>query len=108
MTTSHHIEAFFNCPIGYEIMTDPVICADGHSYQRANIAHWFRLGNTTSPLTGLPLTSLNLITNYALRNIIRDHHPDLFQEGDAVLEENISQDNNDNLNQMLIQILIIF
>lgn len=27
-------EAEFECPISYELMTDPVVAADGHTYQR--------------------------------------------------------------------------
>ena len=32
----------FLCPILGEIMEDPVICEDGHSYDRASIEHWFQ------------------------------------------------------------------
>ena len=28
------------CPISMEIMRDPVICADGHTYERADIEAW--------------------------------------------------------------------
>ena len=39
------------CPITQEVMNDPVICADGHSYERAAIEEWFRTKHKTSPLT---------------------------------------------------------
>jgi hypothetical protein len=32
----------FLCPSGRTLMRDPVMCADGHSYERANIVRWFR------------------------------------------------------------------
>ena len=42
----------FECPIGNETMIDPVMCADGFSYERLTIENWFSLGNDTSPVTG--------------------------------------------------------
>ena len=36
------------CPISMEIMRDPVIAADGHTYERAEIESWFA-NNRTSP-----------------------------------------------------------
>ena len=59
----------FLCPIGRDIMVDPVTCTDGHSYDRRNIATWLA-ENNTSPATGLPLPSRVLIPNIALRNAI--------------------------------------
>jgi len=67
----------FNCPISYEPMNDPVICADGQTYNRSSIETWFASGNITSPLTGAPLPHLELIPNIVLRNIIRSHFPSL-------------------------------
>ena len=40
----------FRCPISLEIMTNPVICQDGMTYEKASITKWFRT-KTTSPLT---------------------------------------------------------
>ncbi len=42
------------CPISNEIMLDPVVCSDGHTYERAAIETWFS-GHLTSPVTNLPL-----------------------------------------------------
>lgn len=39
------------CPIGLEIMTDPVINVLGFTYERANIEEW-NLGHNTNPSTG--------------------------------------------------------
>eukprot|EP01044_Picomonas_judraskeda_P024780 COSAG03_NODE_6951_length_982_cov_16.617946_1_plen_296_part_10 len=63
------IDAFV-CPFTYEIMRDPVICADGHTYERAAIERWFRTGKNTSPKTNLPLAHRNLIPNITLRQAI--------------------------------------
>jgi hypothetical protein len=54
-----------------EVMRDPVITADGQTYERAEIEKWFALGNT-SPLTGEELPSTNLLPNIALRQVIRE------------------------------------
>ena len=64
------------CPISQEIMTDPVFCSDGTTYQREHIQTWLSNHNT-SPLTGLPLDSLHLTPNLILRTIISDQFPQL-------------------------------
>jgi len=40
-----------HCPITGEIMVDPVLCADGHSYERFAIEEWFARGGNLSPIT---------------------------------------------------------
>lgn len=41
----------FSCPITRELMRDPVIAADGHTYDREAIEMWFR-NHDTSPKVG--------------------------------------------------------
>jgi len=31
----------FICPITQEVMSDPVVCSDGFSYERLNFSSWF-------------------------------------------------------------------
>ena len=62
------------CPILHETMVDPVICSDGHTYERRAIEQWFR-EHGTSPMTNLPITS-NLIPNIALRQMISSRPSD--------------------------------
>ena len=66
----------FKCPIAGVIMSDPVLCADGHSYDRPYIAKWFATGHTTSPKTGAVLPNLNLVPNHALRKAIEELFPE--------------------------------
>ena len=40
----------FLCPITYCVMIDPVVCADGHSYERSAIERWLDT-KSTSPMT---------------------------------------------------------
>jgi serine/threonine protein kinase len=62
----------FVCPISSEIMRDPVLCADGHTYDRPSIERWFAGGHSTSPNTGARLPHVNLVPNHALRNSIEE------------------------------------
>ena len=57
------------CPITTEIMTDPVITADGFTYERAAITEWLRTKDT-SPKTGATLESKALIPNHLVRGMI--------------------------------------
>lgn len=59
----------FKCPITHEILRDPVIAADGHSYERRAITHWLEQ-NDTSPMTGAVLGSRELYDNQALRAVV--------------------------------------
>lgn len=59
----------FECPISKEIMKDPVIGSDGHSYERLQIEAWLRK-NPVSPLTEDPMTIEELRPNRTLKKII--------------------------------------
>ena len=59
----------FLCPITREPFEDPVICCDGHTYERAAIEMWLR-SNSRSPKTNQPLPSTDLIPNHSLRSSI--------------------------------------
>ena len=78
-----HAPTSFLCPISQELMRDPVVCADGHSYDRKNIARWLR-AKRTSPKTGLPLEHITLTPNHALRNSIEEFMEQLIKSGRAV------------------------
>ena len=59
-------------------MIDPVIAADGYTYERNAIMQWIQQSTTysnrngTSPVTNAPLANGNLRQNFALRDVI--HH----------------------------------
>lgn len=59
----------FRCSITGEAMRDPVIAADGHSYEREAIKLWLR-EHYTSPLTGLKLVHRKLVPNWELKKSI--------------------------------------
>ncbi|EOD17969.1 hypothetical protein EMIHUDRAFT_61507, partial [Emiliania huxleyi CCMP1516] len=60
----------FICPITTEIMSDPVVAADGQSYERSAIERWLAT-KSTSPLTSAELESKGLFPNHSLRRMIR-------------------------------------
>ena len=64
------IPTAFLCPITHELMRDPVILVDGHTYERRAIVDWLDLGKVTSPVTNEQLQNAILIPNYALRSAI--------------------------------------
>jgi hypothetical protein len=61
----------FKCQITRDIMSDPVITVDGHSYEREAIQQWLSLHNT-SPKTGVSLYTTRLFPNHALRSRIEN------------------------------------
>ena len=56
------------CPITKDIMKDPVLAADGFSYEREAIAKWFSLGRKTSPVTNLALECTQVFPNRGLKS----------------------------------------
>ena len=65
-TIPHH----FFCCISQDIMKDPVVTIDGHTYDRSGIVRWFE-ENCTSPLTGLPLSTKVLVPNNTIKEQIQ-------------------------------------
>lgn len=66
----------FRCPISLEVMSDPVIVASGHTFDRLSIQRWIDSGHHTCPVTKLPLPPHSpLIPNHALRSLIHIYTP---------------------------------
>ncbi|XP_075933880.1 WD repeat, SAM and U-box domain-containing protein 1 isoform X2 [Anarhichas minor] len=60
----------FLCPITRELMREPVIAADGYSYEREAIDSWINTKNRSSPMTNLPLLTTLLTPNRTLKMAI--------------------------------------
>uniref|UniRef100_A0A3B5L356 WD repeat, SAM and U-box domain-containing protein 1 n=1 Tax=Xiphophorus couchianus TaxID=32473 RepID=A0A3B5L356_9TELE len=60
----------FLCPITRELMREPVIAADGYSYERLAIENWIHTKNRSSPMTNLPLLTTLLTPNHTLKMAI--------------------------------------
>ena len=65
----------FLCPILQERMEDPVIAADGHTYEREAIKAWInqRGARAISPTTGLRLDHHELQTNFLIKKMIEEY-----------------------------------
>jgi len=59
------------CPITGEPMINPVVAADGHTYERSAIARWFQ-SSDKSPLTGAVLAHKELVPNYMLMSSLQE------------------------------------
>ncbi|CAJ1399357.1 unnamed protein product [Effrenium voratum] len=75
----------FLCPISQQVMEDPVITADGHTYDRAQIERWLR-DQATSPITGEQLQHKNLVPNHSLRKLIMDTVADAGRTSQSAIE----------------------
>ena len=62
------LQPFLQCPISHEIMVDPVVAADGHTYEREALARWLSEKNS-SPLTGQPMGT-RMVPNHAVKSMI--------------------------------------
>ncbi|XP_060033858.1 WD repeat, SAM and U-box domain-containing protein 1 isoform X2 [Erinaceus europaeus] len=60
----------FICPITRELMKDPVIAADGYSYEKEAMENWISKKKRTSPMTNLVLPSVVLTPNRTLKMAI--------------------------------------
>ena len=64
------------CPIGGEIMRNPVVNSVGQTYDRANIQQWISRGNRTDPNTRQQITT-TLIPNFSIKSLINSYIPQL-------------------------------
>ncbi|CAF1570835.1 unnamed protein product [Didymodactylos carnosus] len=60
----------FTCPLTKELFIDPVVCADGFTYERAAIQQWLNGGQTRSPMTNMELSNTNLVPNLVLKSAL--------------------------------------
>ena len=53
-------------------MRDPVIAADGHTYERTAIQHWLQ-GSSLSPVTRDKLSHTRLVPNMLVKSALAQH-----------------------------------
>ena len=71
-TKEKEVPIDFKCSITMDVMSDPVICSDGHSYERKAIEKWL-VNHNTSPKTNAILKNRDLIPNHSLRSHIENY-----------------------------------
>ena len=73
------------CPITRAVFRDPVIAVDsGHTYERSVILAHFGRNGAKDPLTRRKLSSTKVMTNWSMRNVVRDwldKHPGVTPDG---------------------------
>ena len=62
----------FECPVTREIMSQPVVAGDGHTYDRESIEYWLAT-HSTSPVTNVEMITSTVVPNHTLHTLI-DHH----------------------------------
>jgi len=58
------------CPLTGELIFDPVIAEDGHTYERLAIECWF-VGHEVSPLEGTKLSTKTLFPNQVMKKLTK-------------------------------------
>ena len=59
------------CCITLELMRDPVMAADGHTYERDALLRWLKTSNV-SPATGAQLANRMVMPNYCVKMLIQE------------------------------------
>lgn len=59
------------CPITCDLFIEPVVCADGFSYETTAIVRWLAK-RSSSPLTGEQLETKILVCNTTLKKLVED------------------------------------
>jgi len=67
----------FYCPISQQVMHDPVVLCDGHTYERRHIERWLQ-DHTRSPVSNEVLSQQTMFPNHALRNAIEEYFAQVF------------------------------
>ncbi|KAL7244981.1 hypothetical protein ACSBR2_000343 [Camellia fascicularis] len=60
----------FKCPLSARLMYDPVIIANGQTFERVWIEKWFNEGHETCPKTCVKLQDLSVTPNSAIKDTI--------------------------------------
>lgn len=85
--TWQHPPSFY-CPISKQVMHDPVVVSDGHTYERNYIEHWLQ-DHTTSPISNEELPENAVFPNHALRNAISEYFDQVFSAHRRAIRKNI-------------------
>ena len=65
------LRAVLVCRLTGQRLADPVIAADGHTYERERLMAWLRQGSALSPATGQPLCTGAVRPNFAVRELLK-------------------------------------
>ena len=80
----------FLCPITYDLLREPMVASDGHTYEKMAIEKWLKSDSPKSPLSGEVLVDKELVENRTLKKLIQD----LINEGGLGLYTADSSENS--------------
>lgn len=69
-------EDLLKCPLTHQLLTDPVLASDGHTYERQAIEEWIGRADT-SPLTREPLSIADLRPNRMVKKLLDEFEKSL-------------------------------
>jgi hypothetical protein len=72
MNSQENILRAFECPISLVRFTDPVIAADGHTYERASIEEWLKSKSGRSPMDNSKMDELLIIPNKFVKSLQKE------------------------------------
>lgn len=70
----------FMCPLSKKPLQDPVVAADGYTYEKSVIEAYLKAGKKESPITGEEMTDDTLIPNKTLKSLILNKSTDKLQQ----------------------------
>jgi hypothetical protein len=71
LQTLDQVSELLCCPITHEVLRDPVVAADGITYERRAITEWLAT-HDTSPMTNITLANRELHPNNLVRTLIEE------------------------------------
>ena len=95
------VEDSMRCPISGDVMQDPVIGTDGHSYDRESITKHLKAKQNTSPITGETMDPAALVPNHQLRSEIES-----WREYKADSEAGVTGDGDSNQDDFAVESVI--
>jgi hypothetical protein len=93
----------FICPITMDIMSDPVVMPDGHTYEREAITQAL-IHNAISPLTRQPMKISDARTNYALKSLIDSWSSNYFGSSITPLQSSSSSSSSNHIDLQSIHL----
>lgn len=76
----------FHCPITHELFVDPVLAADGHTYERDAIQRHFNQHRIArSPMANTNLGSKDVISNHSIKKAIEEYKDKVVRAASEVL-----------------------
>ena len=94
METKTFVPPDFYCPISGELMMNPVIGKDGHSYEKTEILRWLSK-KKTSPMTREPLQESDLTDNLTLKRAIDSIRDKLNQDQLKIKSRIVSEESKE-------------